>query len=134
MVGRQTLNLVIGVRIPVPEQATLINYDAMPCNQVMISPPLKSRSAKIFRKAALYIRTYGWRVSGMSSHGKARCSMGALESAYSRDRWEPLLAVLMYDTLYDQLNGETLTEFNHRVQNGEAVAKLYERTAAVLLK
>ena len=90
-------------------------------------------AAEIFQRAASYIRTYGWQVSGMSEDGKPRCSMGALESASPTVKWDEQLSSLMYNTLYHELGGETLTEFNHRVQNGESVAKLFEHVAHVLL-
>lgn len=92
------------------------------------------QAAQIFRNAAAYIRTYGWQVSGMSEHGLPRCSMGALESASNQKRWDPAMAKLMYSTLYDELNGQTLTEFNHRRRNGEAVAQLFDRVASRLSK
>ncbi len=89
-------------------------------------------ASTIFRKAATYIRKYGWQVSGMSQDGKPRCSMGALESASKGVVWNKSLGSLMYQTLYKELNGETLTEFNHRVRNGESVAELFEKVAILL--
>ena len=94
----------------------------------------RDRAAHIFLNAASYIRNYGWQVEGMSEYGKPRCSMGALESAYPKEVWESNLASLMYKTLYKQLNGISLTEFNHRVSSGLEVAKLFERTAMTLAK
>ena len=91
-------------------------------------------AADIFRKAATYIRTYGWQVSGMSEHGKPRCSMGALASVGPVGEWDEGLAELMYRELYDELGGIGLTEFNHRYKNGEMVAQLFERVAARLLQ
>jgi hypothetical protein len=82
---------------------------------------------------AEYIRKYGWQVSGMSANGKPWCSMGALKSAYSKPRWDKELAVLMYNTLYEELNGLSLTQFNYKHKNGEKVAKLYEQTATNLV-
>ncbi len=38
----------------------------------------------------------------------------------------------MYDGLYSELAGESLTAFNLRERNGEAVARLYERVASTL--
>jgi hypothetical protein len=95
---------------------------------------LKKNAAQVFLRAAAYIRKHGWQVSGMSEYGKPRCSMGALESAYPKARWEEDLATLMYETLYKQLNGISLTQFNYKYKNGEKVAKLYERVAASLVK
>jgi hypothetical protein len=86
----------------------------------------------IFLKAAAYIREYGWQRSGMSTDGQPRCSMGALESAYPKENWDEKLSRMMYRTLYDELNGLSLTQFNYKYNDGEKVAKLYERTAAKL--
>jgi hypothetical protein len=94
---------------------------------------LKQRAAQIFLNAAEYIHKYGWQVSGMSKNGKPRCSMGALESAHSKPRWDKELATLMHDTLYKELNGIPLTQFNYKYKNGEKVAQLYEQTAANLV-
>jgi hypothetical protein len=91
-------------------------------------------AANIFQDAAIYIRTYGWQVSGMSEHGKPRCSMGALASAYPVDHWDVELAELMYKTLYEELGGIGLTEFNYHHKDGEKVAQLFERVAAKLLQ
>jgi hypothetical protein len=93
---------------------------------------LKRQAAQIFLKAAEYIRQHGWQVSGMSVHGQPRCSMGALESAHPKLRWEKDLSSLMYDTLYKELNGISLTQFNYKYKSGEKVAELFERTAASL--
>lgn len=68
----------------------------------------------------------------MNIDGRPRCSMGALASAYPKRKWDDGLAELMYRSLHKELNGMSLTQFNHRYQNGEAVARLYERTAAQL--
>lgn len=92
---------------------------------------LRAQGATIFRKAAAYIRRYGWQEKGMGLYGQPRCSMGALASAQS-GRWDPRLASLMYDTLKTELRGISLTQFNHRTQSGEAVAKLFERVADTL--
>lgn len=94
----------------------------------------RAKAAQIFLNAASYIRNYGWQVEGMSEDGKPRCSMGALESAYKKEKWESSLSSLMYETMYRQLNGITLTEFNHKVKDGLEVAKLFERTALTLAK
>ncbi len=90
------------------------------------------QARNIFIRAAAYIRKYGWQVSGMSSHGNPRCSMGALESAGSKDCWDTRVAKLMYKELYEELSGLTLTEFNKKHQDGEKVAKLFEQTAKTL--
>lgn len=92
----------------------------------------KQQAAKIFLYAASYIRKYGWQEKGMSMHGKPRCSMGAIESAGTNIKWDETLAKLMYETLYRQLNGITLTEFNKRAQDGNKVALLFEHTAIAL--
>lgn len=92
----------------------------------------KQKATTIFLKAAQYIRQHGWQVSGMSEHGKPRCSMGALQSAGPNKKWDKDLAKLMYHQLQKQLGGINLTEFNHTHRNGEAVAKLFERTATSL--
>jgi hypothetical protein len=89
-------------------------------------------AADIFQKAATYIRTYGWQVTGMSQHGMPRCSMGALASAHQDPIWDEDLADLMYQQLYDVLNGISLTEFNHKYQDGEKVAQLFDQVAAKL--
>ena len=91
-----------------------------------------TQSAIIFKDAASYIRKYGWQVSGMSRHGLPRCSMGALASAHRAKQWDPAVARLMYGSLYDELDGLTLTEFNHLHKNGEAVAQLFEAVAEKL--
>jgi hypothetical protein len=90
---------------------------------------VRFKAAEIFLEAASYIRKYGWQVCGMSEHGKPRCSMGALESAGSEKRWNKNVAALMYDTLYEELKGLSLTQFNYKYQNGEKVAQLFERSA-----
>lgn len=90
------------------------------------------QAATIFQKAAVYIRTYGWQKEGMSEHGKPRCSMGALASALPQEKWDVRLAKLMYDTLYNELSGLSLTQFNYKYQSGEKVAQLYERVAEEL--
>lgn len=95
-----------------------------------MSPQAKAEQAKtIFLKAAEYIREYGWQEKGMGVYGAPRCSMGALASAFPHARWDPELAQLMYAQLQKELNGITLTDFNHMHQNGEEVARLFERTA-----
>lgn len=89
----------------------------------------EQQAAVIFKRAANYIRAHGWQVSGMSQDGKPRCSMGALASAHKADRWDKNLARLMYDKLYQELGGMSLTEFNEKFRSGEKVARLFERTA-----
>lgn len=91
-------------------------------------------AAQVFCKAADYIRKHGWQVSGMAVHGAPRCSMGALESAHEDIIWDKGLSSLMYKVLYQELRGESLTEFNHRVQDGETVALLFEHVAHTILK
>jgi hypothetical protein len=93
----------------------------------------RNLAAHIFYQAAAYIRTYGWQVEGMSTDGAPRCSMGALASAYKEERWDPELAKMMYKVLYEELDGISLTEFNHKYKDGEKVAQLYERVAEKFL-
>ncbi|HUB94213.1 MAG TPA: hypothetical protein VMB52_06955 [Verrucomicrobiae bacterium] len=100
----------------------------------MVEEPTRVKAATIFRKAAAYIRKYGWQVEGMSEDGKPRSSMGALASAYPKKTWEKDLSSLMYDSLNSELQGISLTEFDHKVPNGTAVAKLFERTAVHLAR
>jgi hypothetical protein len=90
---------------------------------------INTQAADIFVKAAQYIRRYGWQETGMSSHGAPRCSMGALESASPNKLWNNQLAKLMYDSLYKELRGINLTEFNHQAKSGLEVARLFENTA-----
>lgn len=92
------------------------------------------QAAHIFLKAAEYIETYGWQVSGMGTHGKPRCSMGALASAHADTEWDPALARLMYTSLTNELNGIGLTEFNRRANSGADVARLFRTTAQSLLQ
>jgi hypothetical protein len=94
---------------------------------------LNHTAAQIFLNAAKYIRMYGWQLSGMAKHGQPRCSMGALESAYPKARWEKDLASFMYRTLCKELNGMSLTQFNYKYKNGEKVAQLYEKVANLLI-
>jgi hypothetical protein len=100
----------------------------------MVEESTRVKAATIFRKAAAYIRKYGWQKEGMSEDGKPRCSMGALASAYPKDTWEKDLSSLMYESLNSELHGISLTEYNHKVRNGRAVAKLFERTASTITK
>lgn len=93
---------------------------------------IKVQAAKIFVKAADYIRKYGWQKTGMSAHGQPRCSMGALASAHPRHRWSKSLSNIMYQTLYEELGGLSLTQFNYKFESGEKVAQLYERVAKKL--
>lgn len=90
---------------------------------------MRRQAAGIFNKAAKYIRSYGWQVRGMSEHGKPRCSMGALASAYPEKVWDSQLASLMYQELYEELGGIGLTEFNYLYNDGQKVAQLFERVA-----
>jgi hypothetical protein len=91
---------------------------------------LNLQAVTIFKKAALYIRTYGWQVTGMGTYGLPRCSMGALASAHETKKWNINLSKLMYRKLYEELNGLTLTEFNYKHSNGDSVAVLYECVAS----
>lgn len=93
---------------------------------------VKAQAAVIFQKAAVYIRQYGWQVEGMGQYGGPRCSMGALDSAYPETEWDKNMADLMYKTLYEELKGLSLTQFNSIYQSGEKVARLYERVAVKL--
>jgi hypothetical protein len=58
--------------------------------------------------------------------------MGALASAHPKTQWDNGLSRLMYQRLYKELNGISLTQFNYQYNNGEKVAQLYERVAASL--
>ena len=89
----------------------------------------EQRAAEIFLKAADYIRQYGWQKEGMGEYGRPRCSMGALDSALPRGQWDNKTARLTYKTLYKELDGLSLTQFNFKYQSGEKVAQLYERAA-----
>lgn len=89
-------------------------------------------AATIFIRAAQYIRSHGWQVEGMAADGRPRCSMGALASAYPKQTWDKKLSRLMYSSLYKELNGISLTQFNHQFEDGERVAQLYERVATKL--
>jgi hypothetical protein len=100
----------------------------------MTERELRNKAANIFLNAANYIRKHGWQVSGMSKDGLPRCSMGALASASTEQKWDSKLSDLMYKTLYDELNGLSLTQFNYKHKNGEKVAQLFERTATSLVK
>jgi hypothetical protein len=93
---------------------------------------IDAKAAEIFQKAASYIRKYGWQVEGMGQHGRPRCSMGALDSAYPKIEWDKNLAGRMYEVLYKELSGLSLTQFNSKYQSGEKVAQLFERAAAKL--
>lgn len=90
------------------------------------------KASKIFLKAAIYIRTYGWQEKGMGTPGGPRCSMGALASAQS-GVLDSSVAALMYRALYKRLNGIGLTEFNSRA-HAEDVASLFEETAGDLCR
>ncbi len=95
----------------------------------MSEPEIYKQAASIFGKAATYIRTYGWQVTGMSEHRQPRCSMGALASAHRAENWNKNLAKFMYEKLYDELGGLSLTEFNYKYRNGEKVAELFDKVA-----
>lgn len=58
--------------------------------------------------------------------------MGALASAHQEIAWNEDLAYIMYDSLYEELNGISLTTFNARSNSGEKVAHLYEKVASRL--
>ncbi len=90
---------------------------------------INQQASNIFRKAAMYIRTYGWQVTGMSKYGLPRCSMGALASAHNDVIWNKELAEFMYEKLYEELDGLTLTEFNYKYRSGEKVAELFDKVA-----
>ena len=98
----------------------------------MSESELSRQASIIFRRAASYIRKYGWQVSGMGRDGLPRCSMGALASAHKANIWDNELAELMYQALYEDLDGLTLTEFNHQYNDGEMVARLFDQVAAKL--
>jgi hypothetical protein len=98
----------------------------------MIHNEVELEAANIFRKAAAYIRRYGWQQEGMGEHGAPRCSMGALDSAYPQIEWDKELASLMYTVLYDELGGISLTQFKSKYRSGEKVAHLFDRTAVRL--
>lgn len=98
----------------------------------MTESELSRQASFIFRRAASYIRRYGWRVSGMSRDGLPRCSMGALASAHKVSIWDKKLAKLMHQTLYEELDGLTLTEFNYKYNDGEMVARLFDHVATEL--
>jgi hypothetical protein len=100
----------------------------------MYKQELNAKAAYIFLRAAQYVKTYGWQVSGMGKYGKPRCSMGALASAYPKKVWESELSSLMYQQLYNQLNGIGLTEFNYKYQDPGKVVELFTKTAKTLLK
>jgi hypothetical protein len=57
--------------------------------------------------------------------------MGALNSA-KPGKWDNKVADLMYKSLRVELKGLSLTQFNHKTQSGQAVARLFERAAARL--
>lgn len=98
----------------------------------MKSEALEIEASRIFAQAAEYIRKYGWQKRGMGIDGEPRCSMGALASAHPAKKWDENLARLMYDSLYEELKGLSLTRFNYKFESGEKVASLYERTARKL--
>jgi hypothetical protein len=99
----------------------------------MIESKVNQQASGIFQEAAAYIRKFGWQKEGMGAHGLPRCSMGALDSAYPKVEWNKTLAGLMYESLYKELNGLSLTQFNSKFQSGEKVARLYEQVALKLL-
>lgn len=89
------------------------------------------QASSVFKKAAAYIRRYGWQEKGMGMYGGPRCSVGALNSA-KPGKWDKDLADIMYKSLRAELKGLSLTQFNHKTQSGQAVARLFERTALKL--
>lgn len=89
------------------------------------------QASQIFRQAANYIRMYGWQKDGMGTYGQPRCSMGAIASVYPAQASDELPKV-MYEALYTELNGRTLTKFNQEFDDGEKVARLFEQVAARL--
>lgn len=94
---------------------------------------IRQQAADIFVRAATYIRTYGWQKTGMGLYGQPRCSMGALASAHSDQKWDRNLSRLMYEELREELGGTSLTQFNYRYDDGEKVARLFETVADKLL-
>jgi len=94
----------------------------------------RNEATEIFLNAARYIRQYGWQEKGMSVDGQPRCSMGALASAHPKSKWNKKLASLMYQALYEELNGKTLTQFNYKFKDGNKVANLYEQVARSLTR
>jgi hypothetical protein len=60
--------------------------------------------------------------------------MGALASARVEQRWDPELSALMYEALGLELDGCSLTEFNHRAESSQDVVELFQRTASGLRK
>ncbi len=90
---------------------------------------IEVQAAKLFLKAAAYIRKYGWQEEGMGEEGFPRCSMGALASACPDEEWGKDLSGLVYNALYEELNGLSLTQYNHKFQDGERVVQLYKRAA-----
>jgi hypothetical protein len=95
---------------------------------------VQTQAARIFERAAAYIRMYGWQEEGMGEYGQPRCSMGALDSAKARGEWQPEVSKLAYRALNEELHGLSLTQYNHKFQDGEKVARLFERTAHHLNK
>lgn len=69
----------------------------------------------------------------MGVNRKPRCSIGALASANPEPKWNKELALLMYNALYKELSGQTLTQFNKSINDGEKVALLFERVAHSLI-
>ena|SRR5581483_9878999 len=98
----------------------------------MINAQARLQAAGIFLSAADYIRQFGWQKEGMGEYGQPRCSMGALASANPEVVWDKDTSKLMYDVLYEMLEGMSLTQYNSKFQSGEKVAKLFERTARKL--
>lgn len=105
-----------------------------PENDRSIMKNTPTQAAQIFLKAASYIKQYGWKRTGMGTHGKPRCSMGALASAYPKFQWDKDLAIFMYSVLQKELGGISLTEFNAQSQNGTEVALLFEKLAKNLCR
>ncbi len=97
----------------------------------LMNNKVRKKAAENFLEAAGYIRSYGWQVKGMGEYGQPRCSMGALNSVWPKENTEGL-AKTMYQALYKELNGLSLTEFNYKYKKGEKVSSLFEQTARSL--
>ena len=89
-------------------------------------------AARLFKLAAKYIRLFGWQEKGMGIYGQPRCSMGTLNSAQV-GKWNTDVSKIMFSQLNNELNGMSLTQYNHKVQNGESVARLFEKTGSTIL-
>lgn len=89
-------------------------------------------AARMFKQAAKYIRLFGWQEKGMGVYGEPRCSMGALNSVRA-GKWDTVISNIMFKQLNFELKGTSLTQYNHKVQNGESVARLFEKVASRIL-